>query len=142
MTTLKMRVLAILSLIAILVPVTAMAQESVKFAIPFDFTAGPKSFPAGVYNVRETSPRVLQIQSRDGRRGTLILTNVSERSKYKALAVMTFERYGDRYFLSNVANPDRGWELPQSVDEKRLIAAAGRKAQPAKQLDVLASSRP
>ncbi len=70
----------------------------------------------------------------------VILTNVAERSKYKGRAVMSFERYGDQYFLSNVSNPDRGWALPQSVDEKRLIAAA-RKAKPANQLDIVASSR-
>ncbi len=142
MTTFKMRVLAILSLIAILVPFTALAQESAHFAIPFDFTVGSKSFPAGVYSVRETSPRVLQIQSRDGRKGMMILTNAAERSKYQGLAVMTFERFGDRFFLSNVSNPDRGWALPQSVDERRLIAAAAKQAQPAKQLDIVASSRP
>lgn len=72
-----------------------MAQESTNFAIPFDFTLRPKSFHAGMYNVRETIPRVLRIQSRDGRKGMVILTNIAERSKYKALPVMTFERYGD-----------------------------------------------
>ena len=141
MTTFKMRMLAILSLIAILVPSSAVAQEPADFAIPFDFTVGPKSFPAGVYSVRETTPRVLRIQSKDGPTGMVILTNVAERSKYKGRAVMSFERYGDQYFLSNVSNPDRGWALPQSVDEKRLIAAA-RKAKPANQLDIVASSRP
>lgn len=142
MTTFKTRVPAMFSLIAILVPFAAVAQESVNFAIPFDFTVGPKSLPAGVYNVRETTPRVLQIQSRDGRKSMITLTNVAEPSKYKGLGVMTFERYGDRYFLSNVSNPDRGWALPQSVDEKHLIAAAARQAKPAKQLDIVASSRP
>ncbi len=142
MTTFNMRVLACLSLIAILAPFTAVAQESVNFAIPFDFTVGPKSLPAGVYNVRETTPRVLEIRSSDGRRGMMILANAADRSKYKGLGVMTFERYGDRYFLSNVSNPDRGWTLPQSVDEKHLIAAASRQAKPTQQLEIVASSRP
>jgi hypothetical protein len=139
MTTFKMQVLAVFSLIAILAPFTAVAQESVHFAIPFDFTVGSKSFTAGVYSVRETTPRVLQIQSMDGRKNMMIIANAAERSKYNALAVMTFERYGDRYFLENVSNPNRGWALPQSGDEKRLIAAAG--AKPAKQLEVVASAR-
>lgn len=140
MSTFKMRVLAILSLIAILVPFTAMAQESAHFAIPFDFTVGPKSLPAGVYNVSEPTPHVLEIRSNDGRTGILTLTNGAERSKYKGLAVMSFERYGDRYFLANVSNPDRGWALPQSHDEKHLIAAT-KGGHPAKQLDVVASAR-
>lgn len=142
MSIFKSRILAILSLIATFVPFTAVAQESAKFAIPFDFTVGPKSLPAGVYSVRETAPRLLEIRSRDGRKGMMTLTNVADPSKYKGLAVMTFERYGDRYFLANVSNPDRGWALPQSVDEKHLIAAASRQAKPAQQLDIVASSRP
>jgi hypothetical protein len=71
----------------------------------------------------------------------LTMTNASEPSKHQGKAVMSFERYGDRYFLSKVSNPDRGWALPQSRDEKRLIAAAARQAQPAEHLELLASSK-
>ncbi len=138
MNTFKIRVLAILSLIATLGPVSAVAQGPAYFAIPFGFTVGPKSFPAGLYSAREATPDVLEIESRDGRAAILTMTNASEPSKRQGMAVMSFERYGDRYFLSNVSNPDRGWALPHSRDEKRLIAA-GRQAQPAKHLDILAS---
>ncbi len=142
MSTFKIGTLAILSLIATLGPLSAVAQEPVWFSIPFGFTVGPKSLGAGVYSVCETHPHILQIQSRDGRSNFMVLTTVSEPVLKQGLGAMTFQRYGDRYFLEKVSNPNRGWIVPQSGDEKRVIAAAARHAQPAKQLDVVASSRP
>lgn len=141
MSTFKTHMLAMLSLIATFGPVGAVAQGPVWFAIPFGFTVGPKSLGAGVYSIRETTPHMLQIQSRDGRANMMILANVSEPVQHQGLAVMTFERYGDRYFLEKVSNSDHGWALPQSGDEKHLIAAAAREQLQAKQLDVVASSR-
>jgi hypothetical protein len=139
MTTFKMRVLAILSLIAIFVPFTALAQESTDFAIPFDFSVGPKSFRAGVYNVRETTPDTLQIRSKDSRTGILTVANTAGRSRYEGLSVMSFERYGDRYFLSNVSNPDRGWALRESGDEKAPGGQEGTTGQTARRCRIFAT---
>jgi hypothetical protein len=69
----------------------------------------------------------------------LSLTDAAEPSKHKGLAVMIFHHFGDRYFLSNVANPDRGWALPQSGEEKRMIALAAKNTQSPKKLDIVAS---
>ena len=49
---------------------------------------------------------------------------------------VSFNRYGDRYSLSRVADNDHGWELAQSTVEKELIAKRG---EPAKPVSVVAS---
>ena len=139
MITFKMRALAIMSLIATLGPLSVVAQGPSYFHIPFGFSVGTKSFTPGFYSIRESRPHVLQIQSWDGRANVMILATVSERASVtKPLAVMSFEYVGDRYFLSKYANTDRGWSVPASADERRLLAAAPRQMQ---QLDIVASSR-
>jgi hypothetical protein len=137
MNTSTIRVLAMFSLIATLGPVGAMAQGPAQFTIPFDFTVGSKSMVAGKYVVRELSPDILQIQSRDGRANTMVLAAGTEPGSIRSLGVMTFQKYGDQYFLSSVQNSDRGWRMPQSKRERELIA---ERAYP-KHLDLVASSR-
>jgi hypothetical protein len=137
MNTSTMRVLAVFGLIATLVPVGAMAQEPTRFAIPFNFTVGHNSLVAGDYIVREMSPRVLQIQSNDGRANVLVMAASVEPGKIQGKVVMTFQKYGDQYFLSTVKSPDRGLEVPRSVREKELIAERAS----AKRFELIASSR-
>jgi hypothetical protein len=139
MITFKMRGLAILGLIAALGPLSVMAQEPSYFNVPFGFSVGTKSLTPGLYSIRESRPHVLQIQSRDGGVNVVVLATASEPcSIRKALAVMSFEQVGDRYFLSKYANTDRGWALPASADERRLLAAVPRQTL---QADIVASSR-
>lgn len=71
--------------------------------IPFTFTVGKTSLPAGKYTITVLNPtsdrRILQIRSANGRSSAIILTSsvigdVSEDSK------LVFERDGDRYYFA------------------------------------------
>ena len=71
--------------------------------IPFTFTVGKTSLPAGKYTITVLNPtsdrRILQIRSTNGRSSAIILTSgvigdVSENSK------LVFERDGDRYYFA------------------------------------------
>ena len=71
--------------------------------IPFSFTVGKTSLPAGKYTVTVLNPtsdrRILQIRSSNGRSSAMIMTSgvigeVSENSK------LVFERDGDRYYFT------------------------------------------
>jgi hypothetical protein len=131
------RVLALFCLFASIGTRGAMAQSLPGFTIPFGFTVGSKSFAAGEYRVDEVSPHVLQIRSRDMRSSIMTNTVNEEHGTVEGKATMTFHRYGDRYFLTRVATPDRGWGVPPSKVEKELIATRA----PVKSLGVIASSR-
>lgn len=137
MNTSTIRVLAAFGLIATLVPVGASAQEPARFAIPFNFTVGHDSLAAGDYVVREMLPNVLQIQRIDGRANVLVVASGVDPGKIQGKVVMTFQKYGDQYFLYTVKSPDRGLEVPRSVREKELIAERAS----AKHFDLIASSR-
>jgi len=123
MKTPILRALATLGLSAALGPVSLMAQSTTIMArIPFDFTIGSKSFAAGEYRVMEHSSNVLAIRSADGRPAILAMAHGFLPGAKSGEAKLTFNKYGDRYFLSRVSHSDRGWELPKSAVEKELIA--------------------
>jgi hypothetical protein len=49
-------------------------------------------------------------------------THSGEPNNKPGFATLTFKRYGDRYFLSQVSESDHGWELPKSAAERELVA--------------------
>ena len=124
MKTSILRTLAALSLSAALGPVSLQAQTRgpIHVTVPFDFTAGSKSLAAGEYRVTEQAPHVLAIRSVNGRSAMVIMTNTAQANNTPGMAKLTFNQYGDRYFLSQVSKGDLGWELPKSPVEKELIA--------------------
>jgi hypothetical protein len=118
-----LRTFAKLSLSAALGSLSLLAQNPLRATVPFDFTVGSKSFAAGEYSLRQVAHMVLQIQSADGgRANVMIATLPGESTKVPGSAKLVFNRYGDRYFLSEVSADSGGWQVPKSVDEKELIA--------------------
>jgi hypothetical protein len=103
-------------------PAALMAQGEIRGTIPFDFTVGGKTFAAGAYTFQQVKDTLFTIRSRDGHVGILTLTLPASESTRNGMAVLTFKRYGDNYFLSQVSDGARCWELHQSSAEKLLIA--------------------
>ncbi|HTB13145.1 MAG TPA: hypothetical protein VK752_16295 [Bryobacteraceae bacterium] len=123
MKTSIVRTLLTLSISAILSPVALLAQDKITATIPFDFTVGAKTFSAGDYSVQRLNQGVLLIQNM--KHGTGVMTMVLPGESNKAgVPVITFNRYGNRYFLSQVSNDSQGWRLRPSKVEKELIAQA------------------
>jgi hypothetical protein len=116
------RTLFTVGLSAVLSPVALLAQSQINAAIPFDFTIGAKSFPAGDYSVRQVSEHVLLVQSIKDGTGVMTMTMPTERTEKGGTPVLTFNKYGDTYFLSKVTGDDRGWKLHQSAAEKEMVA--------------------
>jgi hypothetical protein len=122
MKTSILRTLATLSLSAVLGPVSLRAQGPIHITVPFDFTVGSKSLAAGKYEVRRVAPMVVAIQSADGRSNIMTQALPGDPKAAPGKATLTFNQYGDRYFLSQVSDYGHGWELPKSSAEKELIA--------------------
>ena len=114
---------------------TAKAQTNgspeLRANIPFDFSVGNKTMPAGEYSVRcanATSPRkVLQLRSRDGRAGVFIQTN-SVIGKIQDSAKLVFNRYGDHYFFAQAWLPadSTGMQALKSQSEKQIARELAR----------------
>ena len=110
------------------------SQQRVIAKIPFAFTVGKTSLPAGKYTFSVVNPssdrKVLQIRSVDGRASAMILTNtvkgiVTENAK------LVFERYDEHYCFTQaqMAGEATSFEALWSKSErKQLIANAAKKS--------------
>jgi hypothetical protein len=118
--------IAILGLFVLAVAsVHAQTPTRIEVEIPFAFLAGKASLKAGAYSVKRISNSALAIRSADGETTALVnapLTISSRDSKPGERLV--FNRYGDRYFLSQVwLRSDTGRQLFMSDAETK---AAGK----------------
>jgi hypothetical protein len=119
----KSQVIRIASLAALLVA-GAWAQLAYPLVVdvPFEFSAGKTALAAGEYQVKMQQPGVLRIASADGKQSAMILTGTKISSKAQSESKLMFNRYGDRYFLSQVwaAGTQTGLELPKTSTEMEL----------------------
>jgi hypothetical protein len=112
----------------------ASAQNQVKVNVPFSFTVGTSTMPAGSYTIK----------SDFGSRDLVYLTNWGENAKSFALGIpepgtpsetgkLVFHRVGDQYFLSDIRCPNASMNIhfPETKAEKRVraqIQTAGLRA--------------
>jgi len=128
----KMRALVmagVMALTAVASTRVAQAQEPIVVNIPFDFVAGGKTLPAGEYSVKVSAGPVqtlLLIDRQDASSSAFMGTNAIIASEPKANSKLVFNRYGDRYFLSQVwtAGNSRGRLLLKSDREKEIAQTA------------------
>lgn len=118
------RVLVTLSLSAILSPIALLAQAPLQAVIPFDFTVGAKTLPAGSYTVRRLNGNTILIQNSKTSARILTMPVTGEAGKKPGVYSILFNRYGNSYFLAAVRVDQWGWEWKKTAAEKELIAKA------------------
>jgi hypothetical protein len=131
----SLRIFLMFSVLAVLAALSVQAQSNnVQTAnIPFEFSVGNKTFPAGLYSVTRLNPQsdqaALIIKSTDGRMSKIVLTIPIQAGRAQETAKLVFSRYDDRYFLAQVWTPadSTGFELPKSRGERSLARQAGEK---------------
>src|SRR5215475_11687819 len=127
---LKKQAIRAFVLLSLLVPLSAIyvygqGKTLVRGAkIPFDFSVGDKTFPAGVYSVtRVNQERVmLRLSSEDGGESINIITSPVEANEYPKTGQLIFRRYGETYFLSQIWESDeiQGRQLVKSRTERSV----------------------
>src|SRR5262245_21577328 len=117
------RTIAMMGLFFVLAVVGVQAQTPTRADadIPFDFSAGKASLQAGGYAVRIRGNALL-IRTADGKRTVLVNAPLAIGSRdRKGGARLVFNRYGDRYFLSQVWwSSDSGRQVFPSESESRI----------------------
>jgi hypothetical protein len=102
----------------------AQAQEMLVVNIPFDFVAGNMTLPAGEYSIKVTAPErtLLLIDRKDAAASAFMNTNPVVKTEMQTESKMIFNRYGDRYSLSEVwtAGNSRGRQLSKSRREMEM----------------------
>ena len=88
----------------------AQSAESVQAKIPFDFTVGQATLPAGEYDMKydpAESQSVLTVRSADGHHEVFVLTEpVDAKHGMPNANKLVFEREGTTYVLSEVFTND------------------------------------
>lgn len=108
----------------------ASAQQQVVATIPFAFAAGAANLPAGDYGVKVAEANgMLRLTNLDNPKvSAFVPANAAGSSGIQDHSKLIFNRYGDRYFLSQVwtAGNSTGKQLRKSAREKEsaMIAKA------------------
>jgi hypothetical protein len=123
----KRQAFSLISLLSLLlVAGSAIAQSiHVRANVPFNFTVGNKTLPAGTYDVGTIENRdgkMLLLQARDYKLSMMVGSNAAEDLKPADKTKLVFNRYGNRYFLAQiwVEGETRGHQLPKTSREKEL----------------------
>ena len=91
--------------------------------VPFEFTVGSSTLPAGSYTLTQKDNNIVQIQGEEG--NVLFMASASDADKSAGRASVVFHRYGDRYFLAGLKSTDgaRVVKPAPTADEERLAKA-------------------
>jgi hypothetical protein len=111
--------------------VQAQAPSKVEVNIPFEFSAGKTTLPAGVYTIKRMSGNNVTLRSQDGHSSVILnapVTNTS--SDPNAVERLVFERYGEQFALSQIwLTADTGrqiWIGKKGVKSERFQIALRR----------------
>lgn len=117
--------LTVITALALAFAASAQAQTALNFktfAVPFSFKVGNKVLPAGEYKITAEN-QIIRVQKTDGKANAVSLTQRTRGTNNDDDAKLTFRRYGDQYYLSQVWLPDSlGRELKRPRREITDVA--------------------
>jgi len=116
----RITAIALLTIASFVTAGSALAADrGVEATVPFDFTVGNHLLPAGTYTIASSSSNVIEIRGSDGQ---IVATTVAlaAHDDAKGNGDLVFDRYGNKYFLSEVLCPAASMsaKLPSSKMEK------------------------
>jgi hypothetical protein len=116
-------ILGVVVLVALPI-VYGQSEERVIATIPFAFTAGTSTLPAGEYTISQVpnTPGIVLIRSQDNHTSVFFGTESAYAIQIPQRTELVFNEVGDRYFLSQIwiAGEDLGRELPKPRAEREL----------------------
>jgi hypothetical protein len=114
----RIKAIAILAIANFVVAGSSFAQDHrVQVQIPFDFTVSGKLLPKGNYIIKKSAENIIEIRNHDKPISSLALVNHDGQSA-PGYGVVTFHRYGDRYFLSQILSDSAGMSLHLPTSKK------------------------
>ena len=133
MNTKTYRIVAILGILLgfAVAGVNAQAPSRVEVNIPFEFSAGKTTLPAGIYSIKRMSGNNVTLRSKDGHSSVILNAPVTDTSSDpNAVERIVFEKYGDQYALAQIwltANTGREiWIDKKGAKSERIAIALER----------------
>jgi hypothetical protein len=120
---------------------TSLAQFTVtRVEIPFDFAVGSAKLPAGEYIVdTHIAPGVVALRATDGRGAASAQVNHTVANKPADESKLVFNKYGNRYFLSQVWEAGKAGHMINR--SRREMETAKAETVPAEERILFAKSR-
>jgi len=103
-------------------PSSAFAQN-VKADIPFAFQVGSTVLPAGTYIFTQQNQDIMLLRGPGSHSSALAMVLPETGNKAPKVGRITFNKYGDRYFLHAVSSSasSTAWQCTTTKQEKALI---------------------
>jgi hypothetical protein len=122
----KIVTIAILFVFTCIVTGTALAQgEGVRAKVPFDFTVGSTTLPAGTYSIKSiNNSAIIKIDNLSNTGDHVLTMSQAPSGKPAPVRTLVFHKWGTQYFLSDVRGDEYHMNLhfPTSKEEKRAKA--------------------
>lgn len=112
--------------VALCLPLAAQSTPALMANIPFNFELGDIILPAGEYRITHSLhlPGYVQLSKTDSKHGAMVLTGLKWPSaKQTGELYLSFNRYVDRNFLSDVVFWDRHCVAFKSKSERALVTS-------------------
>jgi hypothetical protein len=109
----------------------AQSPNGVVANIPFEFMVGDQTIPAGNYLLVSTDfGTTITVQQLDGSTRLTLAAMMGRRAEAPPVPKVLFNRYGQRYFLSQVlsANSETVYKIPRSKAEVKLAQGHAKPA--------------
>lgn len=114
---------ALFTVVAVAASSPLVAQQPVvKANIPFNFTVGDQSMPAGEYTISSPLHHIIQVQSADRKHVGMVVSTASFREP-AASPALVFDKYGEYYFLHRILSPTNtalNLDIPLGKAEKKV----------------------
>ena len=96
--------------------------DVLKLKVPFDFSVGTQTFPAGKYSLKPLLPHTMSLRNEAGQVLTNIGTNSVESTEVQKSVKLVFNGYDGHYFLAQIwkEGDNIGRELPRSPAETEM----------------------
>jgi hypothetical protein len=123
------RIVAILGiLLTFAVAGYAQAPSKVEVNIPFEFSAGKTTLPAGIYSIKRMSGNNVTLRSEDRHSSVILNAPVTNSSSDpNAVERIVFDRYGDQFALAQIwLTADSGrqvWTNKKGMKSERIEIA-------------------
>ncbi len=96
--------------------------------VPFAFEIASQHFTAGVYQIRMEDQHILLVQGKTG--SGLVITTMDNDREPAAASKATFRKYGDQYFLGDIAIAGRSRHLHFAASKTEGQPRIGTKTAP------------
>ena len=128
-----------LMLLSSLMAAQSLSSSDVVAQVPFDFMVNNKIIPAGecIVQAVDLDARVVTIRNVAAKKSLLARSSHEEANKSADLTVLVFNRYGNRYFLSEIRL--EGSAETYKLSESRVETELRAQNAPASQKTLLAS---